>query len=220
MNSKKTSCLLALITLPISSYAMDQNIVNLYLSQPGIESIEFTFLGYKVTDGVEHDESLSINKLYSDHLELAFNANRKGSTEVADDFKAKIGKGAIYGLDAESTVPAKLNFYFYGYLKVSGYPAISYPWAGPYTGNYGSSVYIAQGYNDADGHYNWWIGSPDFAFSATTGNYPFFMTTNEVTQSAPMFPINYNTYVIHTSVENPNDVHDFYIQEAHQSIHD
>lgn len=135
-----------------SVYAMDSNKVDFYFGS-GVHSMDFTFQGSNVTSGKSHAEGLSANRMYNDHLELIFDADRSGSEDVARDFyNASMGK--VYGLETSSDLrPSKLNFYFYGEMTINGEKVYGGPQL--YTSSATYLVYIAQGHNSNN---NWWFG--------------------------------------------------------------
>ncbi len=135
-----------------SVYAMDSNKVDFYFGS-GVHSMGFTFQGYNVTSGKAHAEGLSANRMYNDHLELIFDANRSGSEDVAKDFY-NASMRHVYGLETSSDVkPSKLNFYFYGEMTINGERV--YGGQQLYTTLPIYQVYIAQGHNSNN---NWWFG--------------------------------------------------------------
>ena len=80
--------------------------------------------------------------------EMTVRAGRKGSSDVANWFKDKIGHGSATACSSIDSLPGKLNFAFVGKMEFD------------FGGNTlkGKDLVIAQGNN---GRNNWWIGGPN-----------------------------------------------------------
>ena len=186
---KKLLIINSIFMFSTSVYAMDSNKVDFYFGN-GVHSVGFTFQGYNVTSGKSHAEGLSANRMYNDHLELIFNADRSGSENVAKDFW-NASMDQVYGLDTSSDLkPSKLNFYFYGEMTINGETV--YGGQQLYNTIPLYLVYIAQGHNSNN---NWWFGDGGGRLECP-GGLCFGSTTSKYIQVMIEHPISNSCYQI------------------------
>ena len=116
----------------------------------GVTAFSFEQTGYSITSGQPYGGVSSSVTDSGAEAQIVVKAGRKGSSDVAEWFKDRVGSGQTIVCDSTGTFPDKLNFAVEGTMTITTDK-------GTYTCD---NVIIAQGHFGTTN--NWWMGSPDW----------------------------------------------------------